>query len=208
MVTKTETQWLSTGSRTHLYSSHRPLLLWWLQMHKCIHFIVRQEVTHVIAKARHTTAARAGKYMPGPLRQTLIPKEGREGAVVYSSYYRTRGGYAQHNPTNCTSPEPTQTQGKHANSTQKGPGQLLESNSGPSCYVATVLTTVPTKIQNTAHTQTNSTRAKVKEWREKRNAETNSRGNGWKCDWGSKKTWQSKKEKHGSRYILGECPAN
>lgn len=59
----------------------------------------RQEVTHVIAKTRHTTAARAGKYKPGPLRQTLIAKERREGAVVYSSYYRTRCGYALNNIT-------------------------------------------------------------------------------------------------------------
>lgn len=41
-----------------------------------------------------------------------------------------------------TQREPTQIWGEHANSTKKGPSQMLESYSGLSCSEATVLTTM------------------------------------------------------------------
>lgn len=41
-----------------------------------------------------------------------------------------------------TQKEPTQIQGERTNSPQKGPGQGMDVNSGPSCSEATVLTTM------------------------------------------------------------------
>ena len=41
----------------------------------------------------------------------------------------------------CTRSKPTETQGEHANSTQKHPD--LDPNPGPSCCEVTVLTTAP-----------------------------------------------------------------
>lgn len=42
-----------------------------------------------------------------------------------------------------TQREPTETWEENANSTQKGPGQMLDLDPGPSYYEATVLTTLP-----------------------------------------------------------------